>query len=173
MSFGKAVKNILGSVAPTLAKAVGGPFTGLAMSVLEGIFPGDSEAEIEKKIAEGSPETLLALKKANQEFEVRCRELGIKEEALYIEDTKHARDFSAQTSIVPQLVLTFLFIGIYGGLMYVFFTVDFELDEWQKGQLGILIGVITTAVVQIINFWFGTSKGSKDKTAAMANGKNN
>ncbi len=171
-NLGRAATNVLKTIVPTLATAVGSPVLGgLASSVLEAAFPGDTQAEIEAKIAEGSPETLLALKTANQDFEVRMRELDIDEQALYVGDTDKARVFSASTSIVPQVMLTILFLSIYAGLMYIFFTVDFELNDWQRGQMGILIGVATTAVVQIINFWFGSSKGSKDKDSR--NGANN
>ena len=60
-------------------------------------------------------------------------------------------------------------------LIYMFFSgsVAQGLGEWSKGQLGILIGVLTAAIPQILSFWFGSSEGSKLKTAAMVqnNGK--
>jgi hypothetical protein len=45
------------------------------------------------------------------------------------------------------------------------------LDDWTKGQLGILVGILTAAVPQILAYWFGSSSGSKAKTDAMLNGK--
>jgi len=37
-------------------------------------------------------------------------------------------------------------------------------------MFGGLLGVLSTAQIQIMNFWFGSSSGSKQKTAVMANG---
>ena len=164
--LGKAATKVLGTVAPTVARMVGGPFGGIAGAALEAIFPGESESEIERKIAEGSPETLLKLRQAEDDTKIRLRELDIREEEIFVEDTQHARA-SFKTNTTPQLILTAVYLVGYFGLMAFMLTTDTfnEMDAWQKSQLGILIGVLTAGVVQIMNFWFGTSKGSKDKVS--------
>lgn len=164
---GGIFKKILGSVAPLVGTAIGGPFGGLATTVLREAFGSDDDADIERQIAAASPDALLKLKTAEQAFDAKMRELDIDEQALYIDDTKDARLLARETGTTPQLALTGLFLVIYAGLIAAFFTLDFELNDWQRGQMGILIGVVTSAVVQIINFWFGSSKGSKDKNTLM------
>lgn len=161
-------KNVLGSVAPLVGTAIGGPFGGLATTVLREAFGSDDDGDIERQIAAASPEALLKLRSAEQAMEARMRELDIDEQALYVGDTKDARLMARETGTTPQLVLTALFLAIYAGLLAAFFSLDFELNDWQRGQVGILIGVVTSAVVQIINFWFGSSKGSKDKNLLMS-----
>jgi len=46
------------------------------------------------------------------------------------------------------------------------------LDDWQKGVVGTLVGMLTTMLPQINNFWFGSSHGSqkKDVLTAVENG---
>lgn len=161
-------KKVLGSVAPMVATAIGGPFGGLAATVLREAFGTDDEHEIERQIAAASPDALLKLKTAEQAMEVKMRELDIDEQSLYLEDTKDARLLAREQGTTPQMLLTALFLAIYGGLIWAFFSLDFELNDWQRGQMGILIGVVTSAVVQIVNFWFGSSKGSRDKSAMLA-----
>jgi len=173
LKLGKVAKQLLGSVAPTVARAIGGPFGGLAASVLESAFGTDDTTAIEKQLATGNPEALLKLKQAEQDMLVRMRELDIREDQLYIEDTKDARLLAREQGTTPQLILTALFLAIYAALLWIFFTMEFELNDWQRGQVGILIGVVTAAVGQVINFWFGTSKGSKDKQSLMAISANN
>lgn len=163
----KKLFQILANIAPKIAAAIGGPFGGLASTVLKEVFGTDDEAEIEKAIVEASPEALLKLKAAEHAMEVKMKELDIDETALYVQDTQDARSLAKSQGVRPQLVLTTLFLSIYAGLLWAFFLLEFELNDWQRGQMGILIGVVTSAVVQIINFWFGTSKGSHDKTQAM------
>jgi hypothetical protein len=160
-------KRVLGSVAPMIGTAIGGPFGGLAGKILQDAFGTDDQAEIERQIVAADPQALLSLKEAEKAFDAKMRELDIDEQALYIDDTKDARLLARESGSTPQLVLTGLFLAIYGGLIWAFFNLDFELNDWQRGQMGILIGVVTSAVVQIINFWFGSSKGSKDKSALI------
>jgi hypothetical protein len=164
---GGILKKVLGSVAPLVGTAIGGPFGGLATTVLREAFGSDDDRDIERQIASASPDALLKLRTAEQAMEAKMRELDIDEQALYIEDTRDARLMARETGTTPQLLLTALFLAIYAGLVAAFFTLDFELNDWQRGQMGILIGVVTSAVVQIINFWFGSSKGSKDKNLLM------
>lgn len=161
-------KKVVGNVAPLIGTAIGGPFGGLATTLLRDAFGTDDDAAIEAQLATGNPDALLKLKQAEQAMEAKMRELDIDEQALYVEDTKDARLMARETGTTPQLVLTALFLAIYAGLIWAFFTVEFELNDWQRGQMGILIGVVTSAVVQIINFWFGSSKGSKEKNALLS-----
>lgn len=167
-NLGKVAKQVLGTVAPVIATAVGGPFAPLAMEIIKSALGTDDEAIIEQKLANATPETLLALRQANQQFEVQMKELGIREDQLYLSDTADARLLARETGTSPQVYLTAGFLAIYAFLMAAFFVLDFELNDWQRGQLGILIGVITGAVGQIISFWFGTSKSSKNKDGLIA-----
>lgn len=161
-------KKVVGNVAPLIGTAIGGPFGGLATSLLRDAFGTDDDKQIEAQLASGNPDALLKLKAAEQAMEAKMKELDIDEQSLYVEDTQNARLMARETGTTPQLVLTTLFLAIYGGLVWAFFVIEFELNDWQRGQMGILIGVVTSAVVQIINFWFGSSKGSKDKNALIS-----
>ena len=166
--LGKKVLDIMKTVAPSVAAAIGGPFGGLAATVLRSAFDTKDDTEIERQLAAGSPDALLKLKEAEREMQVKMRELDIREDQLYLEDTADARLLAREQGTRPQLVLTALFMVIYGGLLAGFFSIEVRLDDWQRGQMGILIGVVTSAVVQIVNFWFGSSKGSKEKTLAAS-----
>ena len=71
-----------------------------------------------------------------------------------------------------QALLTVVFMLGYFGLFYFFFSgSEIELNDWQRGQVGVLIGVLTAAIPQLLAFWFGSSKGSTDKTTILADRK--
>jgi len=168
MKFSKNLLGMVKTIAPAVAAAIGGPFSGLATVILREAFGTDDDGEIERQLSVGDPDALVKLKLAQQAMETRMRELGIQEDQLYVKDTADARLLARATGTGPQMTLTIGFLSIYGVLLLSFFLLDFELNDWQRGQVGILIGVVTAAVGQIINFWFGTSKGSKDKALQMA-----
>ena len=76
----KAIATIK-AVAPGLAAALGGPLAGAAAGALVSALGGDEKAA-EAALLTQDPATLLALRKAEQEFAVRMRELDIEPERL-------------------------------------------------------------------------------------------
>ena len=70
------LKNIVGAVAPTLGTALGGPMGGMAANMIADVLgvPNNPKA-IEKAIQDATPEQMLELKKVEQEFELKMKEL--------------------------------------------------------------------------------------------------
>ena len=164
-------KKIVGTVAPVLGTALGGPFGGMAGKFLSERL-GVEEKDLEETILAASPETMVKIKELEYDFKLQMKEIGLKQEQLVFQDRADARSMARQKGIWPQAVLTAIFLAGYFSLIYLFFRngdVIGNLDDFSKGQLGILIGVLTAAVPQILNFWFGSSSGSKSKTELINN----
>src|SRR5476649_2737233 len=93
LSFGAQALQVLRTVAPTIALAVGGPFGPLAATALSAVLgtaPGDSKAA-EAALLNATPDQLLALKKAENDFTVQMKTLEISGEQLAYTDTASAR----------------------------------------------------------------------------------
>lgn len=159
-------KQLVGAVAPKLATAVGGPFAGMAVKAIAGALGVENESEIEQTLANASPEHLLALKSAEQEFAVQMRELGIREEQLLHEDRADARKLFT-VSKGPQIALSILFIVGYFVMLGCLGVGLLTPGEQMEEVFTLLIGIMTREVPTIMQFWFGTSSGSKDKTAGL------
>ena len=168
MKFGKKIKGILGTVAPMLGTALGGPLGGLAGKMVQDALGVDTEQQAIAML-ESDPEALVKIKTAEIDFEKRMAELGIEEEKLHAQDRASARKLAEAKGTGFQMLLSALFISGYFLLVYYFFTgmLTTDLGEWARGQLGILIGILTAAVPQILAYWFGSSSGSKQKTDAL------
>ncbi len=158
---GKA-KDVIKVVAPTLGAALGGPLGGLAGQILGGIVSG-SQANLEEALLTQKPETLLALKQADNDFKLKLREMDINEEEVFAADRASAREL-AKVDMGPHKILSLLFIGGYFIIMAAFFVGKVDVDPTLKEPFLILIGVITANVPSIMQFWFGTSSGSQRKT---------
>ena len=67
-------KNIIGAVAPTLGTAIGGPMGGMAANMIADVLgvPNDQKS-IQQAMQSATPEQMLELKKAEQEFEVQMK----------------------------------------------------------------------------------------------------
>ena len=70
---------------------------------------------------------------------------------------------------LPQLIIAVLFVAIFGGCVYFAFTLE-AISIWSETQENIaiyLLGILSAVLVQIANYFFGSSAGSKEKTAAL------
>src|SRR4051794_24989640 len=94
MDFLNQALGVLGAVAPTIATAFGGPLAGQAVRWVEGALGlpqlGDKEAAA-AAIANATPDQILALKKADQDFAVHLKALDIDLERIAAGDRDSAR----------------------------------------------------------------------------------
>lgn len=161
------LKKLLGTVAPALATAYGGPFGGLAAKWISDKL-GAPEADTPREqleLLEKRPDLLLQLKQIDRDFEKHMASVGVDIFKTEVDDRKDARAL-ARGDMRPQIILSTLYNFGYFALLYGFISAGAsEFNEWQKGIIGTLIGILTAAIPQINAFWFGSSHGSQKKDA--------
>ena len=153
MKFG-LIKNVIGAIAPTLGTALGGPMGGLAAKMISDVLgvPNNPKA-IEKAMANATPEQMLELKKVEQDFEVKMKELEVDVFKLETEDIQDARgkfskDWTAR--IIGVLVV--------GGFMGYIFLVTLQPPEQNSEALiNLVLGYLGGLASAIISFYFGAS----------------
>jgi len=162
-------KGLVGKVAPVIGSALGGPFGGVATKFLADKLLGKEDAteeELEAAIVGASPETLARLKEIDANFKTEMKRLGIAEEELHVRDRESARGL-AQKSMLPHILLSLAYSIAYFVTLYVYITGNVQLSE-DLETLGIsLLSILSAAQMQIMNFWFGSSSGSKEKTERL------
>lgn len=159
-------KDIVKSVAPVLGTALGGPFGGMATKFLANKLTGDENAGedvMEEMVNNANPDLMFKIKELDKDFKLEMRRIGLQEEQLIVEDRKDARKlFSVDKR--PQIILSGIFIVGYFTLVWAMVTGNFEIPQDQGVLVTTLMGVLTAGVANIMQFWFGSSSGSKDKT---------
>ena len=154
--------NLLKGFAPAIATAVAGPLGGAAVSMIAKKFGvEDSVAAVAQAIA-GDPKA-----------EEKLRELDLEYAKLHLENVKGARDMQAaalnQSDVFAKRFIyyfaTFWSIcsAFYIGFI-TFATIPAPNIRFADTILGFLLG---TVVATILNFFYGTSKSSQDKTDKM------
>jgi hypothetical protein len=161
-----SLKKIVGTISPLLGGALGGPLGGLAGSMIQKALGVDSE-EAAISMLESDPESLLKIKELETNFETKMRELGIDEQRIHAEDRQSARDM-AKVDMSAQKMLSALFVGGYFLIFISVLSGYLTPQEGMKDMALILLGVLAGEVPRIMAFWFGSSLGSKEKTAVMA-----
>lgn len=165
-------KNLVSTVAPWIATALTGPLSGLAVGAIGDALGLSEKTEdtIKQALAGVTPEQMLALKKADQDFSLQMQQMGFKQvtdlEAIAAGDRKDARDMQKTTrSIMPavlSVIVTFGFLGLLTGMMLGTLTVS------DSQALLLMLGSLGAAFGAVMQFWFGTTHSSGEKTRLLA-----
>lgn len=158
-------KAVVRTVAPAIGTALGTPVTGMAVKFLADAFlgkPDATEEEVAAAVQGATPDQMLKLKQLDLEFKTKMKQLDIDVFAMEVDDRKSARDL-AKVNMVPQVALSVIYSIGYFILLWQFVSGTVVIPLQNKDLLLPLLGVMTAAQVQIMNFWFGSSAGSKTK----------
>lgn len=161
-------KSVVGTVAPTIATALGGPLAGLAVKAIGGVFglgDGVSESDVAAKIAGATPADLLALKAADQTFAVDMRKLDVDLERIAATDRDSARQMQRETRswAVPVLASVVVAGFIAASVAVLGGWVEGLKDPLIAALVGSVLGNITAATMLVLNFYFGTTASSRTK----------
>jgi hypothetical protein len=158
-------KGTLKKLAPTAAALLAGPFAGMAVKALGDALSIDEPTQ--EKIAQAfqsqqlTGEQLVAVKTAEQALALKLEELGVKRDELDVENTKSARDMQIATrSWVPGALAFLITGGFFGILGWMLSDASIKPSE----ALLIMLGALATAWGSVVNYFFGSSQGSRDKT---------
>jgi len=184
MDWGGLGKKIVQMGAPLLGKVVAGPAGSQLGGMLARTVGGDPDDpdDLAQKI-EQNPEAALKLQQLQDQHEERLQELEIEKARVAIEEEKvHQQDrASARGAGVERMRITgkadpfqiFLGVSVVSGFLGVVFTILYMVSkgvdlQGTGGQvLLVLLGALATCFVNIVQYQFGSSKGSSEKTAAM------
>ena len=148
------LKNIVGAVAPTLGTALGGPMGGMAANMIAEVLgvPNTPKA-IEKAIAEATPEQMLELKKAEQDFEVQMKELDVDVFKLETQDKQDARG-----KFGKDWTARIMGIATVGGFLgYIFMVTIQPPEQNSEALINLVLGYLGGLASAVISFYFGAS----------------
>lgn len=163
------LKRAIAKTAPTLAHALGGPLAGAAVAqISKAIFgsPDADEEALSEAFVNASPEHWLALKKAEQEFALALREATVEEQRINADDRANARAREVQLKDrAPSLLGALIILGFFIVLAAM---VTRRLPDGAETELSIMLGALATMTAAVVNYFFGSSSGSKEKTRLLA-----
>lgn len=162
-------RKILGTVAPALATAAGGPLAGAAVKAIASKLLNKPEAtqdEVEAAVIGADPQTLLKLRELDQQFAKDMQAAGIRLEEIEAEDRANAR---AREVAVRDRMPAVLACGVTLGF---FMVLGWMLVNGKPATGGdallVMLGSLGTAFGSIVAYYYGSSAGSKIKTEALA-----
>lgn len=148
-------------------------FSGGAGKVVEavgGVIDEAFTSDEERKALENE------MRKAEMQYKVDARKLGIKEQEIYLKDTQSARENqsrvqeSENASWLAKNVHPLLSMVVIGLTFFLYYWIILDNHTYNPDMKDIVIyilGALTTISTQVVAYYFGSSQGSKDKQKAL------
>lgn len=168
------IPTILKTVAPWIATAMAGPLGGLAVdAAAKALGATEKTADALKSALGGAtPEQMMALKQADQDFALRMKELGFKNvadlEKIAADDRADARNMQNITRSLMPAFLTSCVSAAFFVVLVVLFKIPIPLEN--RDLVVYMCGQLAAAFTACLAFWVGTTRASEDKTIMLAGG---
>jgi hypothetical protein len=159
----------LKTLVPLLGTALGGPLGGAAASFIAdklGIESSTIEA-VTDVLNSGklSPDQLSNLKLAELDFKKFLEQNKIDLARMDMENTVSARTMQTTTHSTTPAVMSYVITAGFFGILAFMMSDAYVASE----PLLVMLGSLGTAWVAVVNFWFGSSHGSVQKSEMLAN----
>jgi hypothetical protein len=162
------LKKAVAKAAPKIAGQLGGPLAGAAVSAIaRAIFGSDgaSEEELADALDKASADQLIALKRAESEFRLAIRNAANEEARIDAGDRASARERQSKMRDWTPSVLGALIIG--GFFLTLAVMVARKLPPGAETEFSIMLGALATMTAAVVNYFFGSSAGSREKTLLL------
>lgn len=174
---------IIGTFAPGIIKYLFGDNAGSVaenvINVAKGIFGSDDPREIEKSIA-SNPQLALEFKTRLMEIEDQERQRIHEQRMAELRDVQSAREMQMTTSSHTAPALAWITLGIFACTMafvsygcFILLTKGLRIDNVElavavSNMIGMIVGWVNAKADMVYGYYFGSSKGSTEKTEAMS-----
>lgn len=168
-------KEIIGTLAPTVASALGGPLAGAAVVAI-GELLGITEPtqdKIKVAIENGSltGEQVSAIRLLELKLKGEEEERGFRYTELEFKDRDSARGRDTELNKSGQHnyradAMFMLAVAVIVGLVYSIWT-EPSINEFMKGIVTLVLGRFLGYLDNIYSFEFGTTRGSQTKDATI------
>ena len=114
-----------------------------------------------------------------QQFELKMREvdldfkkLAMDMEESYMKDRQSARGMYQKDSSIQKILTIIFTVGYFGITTFMFTLVmkmfDMDLNDFVVSFISTIFGAFNAIMIQVISFYFGSSKSGEDTGAAIA-----
>lgn len=161
-------KKLVASVAPGLATALGGPLAGVAVREIGAKLLGKPDAredEVAAALAAAAPADLIKLRELDQAFAKQMADAGIALDKIEADDraSARARQIAVKDWVPSALAVTI----VVAFLALLLLMPSRQIPEANRSTFDILLGMLSGAVTSVFAYYFGSSRGSREKDAVI------
>jgi hypothetical protein len=158
----------LEQLAPTVASALGTPVAGMAVAALESAL-GISGDQVQKTIEDNklTGEQVAAIQAAEINLKAQAQQLGLNFEQLAVDDRKSAREMQIATKSWIPGALAMLIVSAW--ILIQYFLLNNIVPQEMRELIARILGTLDSALMLVLSYYFGSSKGSQDKDQLLYN----
>lgn len=152
-------KQIIATVAPTVATALGGPLGGMAMKTIMtalDIDPNTDEKIVLEQVKKADPEMLFKLKQLEQQFVVQMRQLEVNVQELEVKNLDSARNREIQLKDNTNKYLAYIITFLYA-VMQIWLLTGNILPQEMREIVMRALGSMDAILVMVFGYYFGSS----------------
>ena len=155
----KAAKEILSTVAPTVATALGGPLGGVAVKSLIdvlGLAPDTDEKTVLEKVTNADPDMLFKFKQLEQDFSLKMKQLQVDVQSLENANLDSARNREIQTKDNTNKILAYLIVGLYIAIQ-LWLVSGYVLPQEMREIVMRALGTLDAIIAMVFGYYYGSS----------------
>jgi len=166
---------VLGNVVGSFVPGAGAIGTGIALIASAfGVEDDNPSPEQIYNAIQADPEAILKLKQIEIENKTELVKLSIESDKLYLQDVQNARQrqvehekVTGKTDVNLYVLAWVIVSGFFGLTALMFFK---PVPETSSQAIYMLFGGLISGFTAVIGYFFGSSKGSADKTKILSTG---
>jgi hypothetical protein len=175
-------KEVAGKVmdtAPIIGSLLGGPIGGAAGGLISmigsafGLKPSETTPEKINAIIQQDPQALLKFKELEMNNQLELQKLALQSDQIYLLDRQNARQRQVESEKATgrrdynlYILAWVTVIGFYGLISLLIWKPMTEAAT--SPAVYMLFGALSAGFGSVMQYFFGSSKGSADKTQLMA-----
>jgi len=161
-----------GVALPLVGTALGGPAGGTVGGLLASLFGCENKPDALAAAIQTDPQAALKMKQFELDHELDLQKLILQGEQMRLADVASARqrevDVTKATGKRDVNLYLLAWIMVMGFFCLVALLVFKEIPKDSNGVVYLLFGTLATSFGCVIQYFFGSSKSSSDKTALLA-----
>jgi hypothetical protein len=179
----KDLKNVVGKAAPLIGTVLAGPAGGTVGNMIASVLGVEGTADAVNEALKANPELLVKIKELESNERIELKRLAFQQEQLeherdvvYLLDRQSARQREIETTKATGERDTNLYLLAWTVLIAFFGTIGVmfwhPIPEGQTEVLFELLGSLATGFGMVLQYFFGSSKGSRQKDKFIAGARN-
>lgn len=176
MNIWDSIKKVISGVAPILGNAIVPGVGGIAGSLLAQVLNVENTPEaLEQRIQNLTAEDVVKIKEVEAKHQERLLEIGVESDRVYLQDIQDARKREAEVvkatgkKDINLYVLAWTVVASF--FLIVALLLYKAIPVGQDNIVYMLLGTLGTGFITVLSYFFGSSKGSADKTTLLAGKK--
>lgn len=167
----KDIAGVVGKAAPILGTLIGGPAGGAVGGLIAAALGTEGTPDAVSEALKTNPDAAVKLKELQDSKDIKFAELAAEHAKMELStaaaDRANAREREVKTGDkTPRVLAAFVTLGFFATLGYLIYKG--KPQDGMGDALLVMLGSLGTAWTGIIQYYFGSSAGSAQKTDILA-----